>query len=530
MSAVAVSSEDRMVGEPTLAAQIARGAAEHPDVEVVFAGADGTREVSLGELAADAERVAGALQGQGIGPGDVVAVQLASTYEGTVAQAAVALCGAVLLPIVQIYGPRELAFILNQSGAVALILPETFRGREHAAMIFRAMDRPPALRLVVVVGDVPTELEAAVPFTDLSGRLAHPFAAPVLDRDARAMLVYTSGTTADPKGVQHSHRTLLDEVFSFPTRDLRQLALFPAGHVAGLLGILRVLVHGTPTVVMESWDQALAARLVDDYRLTYGVGAPVQLTGLLDEQARGTASLATLAEFMTGAANVPPALIRRADRAGITAYRCYGSSEHPTISTGTIADPLDKRATTDGRIIAGSEVRIVDDEGDDLARGVDGEIASRGGELFLGYTDAALDADAFLPGGWFRTGDVGRLDDDGYLTITDRKKDVIIRGGENISSKQVEDVLAEHPAVADVAAIGIPDPVMGERVCAVVVLRPGQGLDLDAVRAHFADSGLARQKTPEFLELVDEFPRTPSGKIQKFDLRRRFADRVSDGR
>jgi acyl-CoA synthetase (AMP-forming)/AMP-acid ligase II len=300
--------------------------------------------------------------------------------------------------------------------------------------------------------------------------------------------------------------------------------------VAGLLGILRVLVHGTPTVVMESWDPALAARLVDDYRLTYGVGAPVQLTGLLDEQARGTASLATLSEFMTGAANVPPALIRRADRAGITAYRCYGSSEHPTVSTGTIEDPLDKRATTDGRIIAGSEVRIVDDEGDDLPPGVDGEIASRGGELFLGYTDAALDAEAFLPGGWFRTGDVGRLDDDGYLTITDRKKDVIIRGGENISSKQVEDVLAEHPAVADVAAVGVPDPVMGERVCAVVVLRPGHRLDLDAVRAHFAGSGLARQKTPEFLELVDEFPRTPSGKIQKFDLRRRFADRGSDGR
>jgi cyclohexanecarboxylate-CoA ligase len=289
-------------------------------------------------------------------------------------------------------------------------------------------------------------------------------------------------------------------------------------------------VHGCPTVILEAWDPARAAQLVDEHELTYGVGAPVQLAGLLDEQARGTATLATLGEFMTGAAGVPPALIERADAAGITAYRCYGSSEHPTISTGRTSDPLEKRANTDGQIIEGTEIRIVDDAGEDVPVGAEGEIASRGGELFLGYTDPELDREAFLPGRWFRTGDVGRLDTEGYLTITDRKKDIIIRGGENISSKQVEDVLAEHSAVLDVAAIGLPDPLLGERVCAVVLLRPGQRLDLTAVREHFAASGLARQKTPEFVEVVDELPRTPSGKIQKFALRRRFADRAEPAR
>jgi cyclohexanecarboxylate-CoA ligase len=529
MTTAARAGRQGIDGLPTLAAQISRGAAEHSGVQVVFAGDDGVLDTTLGELVAEAERVAGALQGQGIGPGDVVAVQLGSTYEGAVTQAAVALCGAVLLPIVQIYGPRELAFILGQSGAAVLVLPATFRGREHAAVLFGAMERPPALRTVVVVGDaVPAGIEGAVPFSDLTGRLARPFAAPALDRDARAMLVYTSGTTSDPKGVQHSHRSLLAEVFS-PTVAIhsagtgRQLAIFPAGHVAGLLGLLRVLVHGTSTVVLETWNPAHAARLVDEHRLTYGVGAPVQLSGLLDEQARGTATLATLREFMTGAAGVPPSLIRRAEAAGITAYRCYGSSEHPTISTGTVDDPLEKRATTDGRIIAGSEVRIVDDEGNDVPAGADGEIASRGGELFLGYTDPELNAGAFLPGRWFRTGDVGRLDVDGYLTITDRKKDIIIRGGENISSKQVEDVLAEHPAVLDVAVVGLPDPLMGERVCAVVVLRPGEELGIEEVRTHFAGSGLARQKTPERVEVVDTLPRTPAGKIQKFELRNRLA-------
>jgi len=527
--------ESLLAGAPTLASQISRGAAENSGVQVVFAGDESVTDTTLGDLVANAERVAGALQGQGIGPGDVVAVQLGSTYEGAVAQAAVALCGAVLLPIVQIYGPRELSFILQQSGAVALVLPEAFRGREHAAALFRGMQRPPGLRTVVVVGDVvPAVIEGAVSFDDLAGSLAGQFAAPALDRDSRAMLVYTSGTTSDPKGVQHSHRSLLAEVFS-PTVAIhqggaeRQLAIFPAGHVAGLLGLLRVLVHGTPTVVLETWDPARAARLVDEYHLTYAAGAPVQLTGLLDEQARGTATLASLREFMVGAAGVPPALVLRAEAAGVTAYRCYGSSEHPTISTGTVEDPLEKRATTDGRLVTGTEVRIVDDEGHDLPRGVDGEIASRGGELFLGYTDPQLDVGAFLPDRWFLTGDIGRLDADGYLTITDRKKDVIIRGGENISSKQVEDVLAEHPAVIDAAVIGVPDPLMGERVCAVVVVRPGEELGLEDVRQHFAASGLARQKTPERVEVVEALPRTPAGKVQKFELRRRLAAAATPG-
>ncbi|WP_181781310.1 AMP-binding protein [Pseudonocardia pini] len=509
--------------ELTLAAQIAAGGRRHAAVPVVFTGSAGTRETTVGGLVADAEQVAGALQGKGIGPGDVVAVQLGSTYESAVVQAAVALCGAVLLPIVLIYGPRELGFILRQSGAVALVVPSTVRGRDHAGMVagMVAAERPESLRTVVVAGDpVPSGMTA------LAG-LAGPFTPPDPDPDSRAMLVYTSGTTADPKGVQHTHRSLLAELFS-PSlvrrtrHTVRQLAIFPAGHVAGLLGLLRILVHGTPTVVQEAWDPARAARLVDEYALTYGVGAPVQLAGLLDEQEKGTATLESLCEFMVGAAGVPPSLIERADAAGIPAYRCYGSSEHPTISSGTVDDPLDKRAHTDGRILAGTEIRLVDGFGEDVPAGVEGEIVTRGGELFVGYTDTSLDREAFLPGRWFRTGDIGRLDPEGYLTITDRKKDIIIRGGENISSKEVEDVLAEHPAVVAAAAIGLPDERMGERVCAVAVLRPGATLDLEAVRAHFAAAGLARQKTPERLEIVEEMPRTPAGKIQKFLLRDRL--------
>jgi acyl-CoA synthetase (AMP-forming)/AMP-acid ligase II len=243
------------------------------------------------------------------------------------------------------------------------------------------------------------------------------------------------------------------------------------------------------------------------------------LSGLLDQRALGSATLATLRECLTGAAPVPPSLIERAEAAGITAFRSYGSSEHPTVSAGSIADPLDRRARTDGRLLEGNQVRLVDADGRDVPADRDGEILTRGPELFLGYADPALNAAAFLPGRWFRTGDVGRADADGYLTVTDRLKDIIIRGGENISAKEVEDLLVTHPAVADVAVIPVPDPALGERVCAVVVARPGCTFDVDQAREHFAAAGAARQKTPEVIVLVDELPRTPSGKVRKDVLR-----------
>ena len=505
----------------TLAAAILLGAHEHDQTQVTVASTTRPVSTTLGRLVADAERVAGALQRLGVGPGDVVAVQLPSWYEGAVAQAAAALCGAVILPVISIYGPREVGFILRQSEAKVLVLADSFRGRDHTAMLSQ-LGPLPQLNAVVVVGDrVP---EGALAWDDLLGRLAGPYVAPSLDPHALAMLVYTSGTTAEPKGVQHSHASLLAEVHSaVMLRDagpsVRSLAAFPSGHVAGLLGLLRILVLGTPTVMVDVWEAGHAARLIDEHAITSSVGAPVHLAALLDERERGAASLDTLTEFMVGGASVPPSLVERADAMGLAAYRCYGSSEHPTISSGVPTDPLRKRATTDGRIVPGSEVRLVDDEGRDVPPGEPGEVASRGGELFIGYRDAGLDAASFLPGRWFLTGDVGRLDEDGFLTITDRKKDIIVRGGENISSKEVEDVLAQHPSVTEAAAVALPDERYGERVCAFVVLRAGQSLSLGDVDDLFHTAGIARQKTPERLVVVDELPRTAAGKVQKFALR-----------
>ena len=447
-------------------------------------------------------------------------------------QAAVSLCGAVLLPIVMIYGPRELDFILRQSGAVGLAVPETDRGREHAAPILGRLGALPSLNFAVVVGDGAPPA-GAIRDADLCGRLSRPYRQPSLLPDQRAMLGYTSGTTAEPKGVQHSHRSLLAEVMTPPrgddeAADSRHLAMFPPGHVAGLLGLVRLLVRGTPTVVLETWDPRRAASLIDSYQITNTAGAPVQLAGLLDQQASGAASLASVCSFLTGAAAVPPSLVERADAAGIIAYRSYGSSEHLTVSSGAATDPLAKRAYTDGAVLHGNKVRLVDADGHDVPPGEVGEIATTGPELFLGYTDPGLDAAAFLPGRWYRTGDLGFLDADGYLTVTDRLKDIIIRGGENMSSKEIEDLLSEHPAVAEVAVIAAPDPVMGERVCAVVVPRARHSFDVAEARRYFAQVGVARQKTPEVVLLVDALPRTPAGKVQKFVLRAWLTDAAAE--
>jgi acyl-CoA synthetase (AMP-forming)/AMP-acid ligase II len=450
-------------------------------------------------------------------------VQVPNWPEAIVAYLACFVAGAVVVPIVHIYGPAEVGFIVRQSEARLLIVPDRWRGIDYAPVI-AAAGAVPTLDDVIVIGN---EVPAGCTAWSDAERTATGTPPPAeAGPDDVCLLVYTSGTTAEPKGVQHTHRTLIAEVRS--TQALlgggATVQSFPAGH----LGILRPLMGCCSTVCMDAWDPALAARLIAEHQATFTAGTPLHLATLLDAAAGGGDDLSSLRSYMTGAASVPPSLVERAERAGITAYRCYGSTEHPTVTSGRADDPLDRRAKTDGRLLPGNEVRVVDDDGCDTASGSAGEVCTRGPELFVGYRDPQLDTDAFLPDGWFRTGDIGLLDAEGYLTITDRKKDVIIRGGENISSKEVEDVLALHPGVGEVAVVGVGDERYGEVVCAVVIPSAGARPSLDDLRRHVLESGLARQKAPERLELLTELPRTPAGKVKKFELRRRIGADLSE--
>ncbi|PPJ25748.1 cyclohexanecarboxylate-CoA ligase [Nocardia nova] len=499
-----------------LAESCAAGAA----TTVAYAGSGGTQFVTtVGEIHTLARRVAAALQERGVRPGDTVAVQLPNRIEASIAYAAVLLAGAVLVPIVHIYGPNEVRFILEQSGAKVLVQPDRWRSVDYGDRV-ASYTGIPGLEQVVVVGD--TVPLGAIGWDELIATTA-VYTRPAVHSDDIALLIYTSGTTSAPKGVQHSHNSLLAEQWSAPQYlgsgdDAVQLVSFPPGHIAGVGSVLRPLLHGQDTVYMDTWDPALAVELVARHRVTATSGTPFHLMGMLD-LGDVTGKLATLREFLIGAATVPEDLVRRAAAAGISTYRCYGSTEQPTITSGAASDPEAARLGTDGSPLPGVRVRIVDESGTDVPPGADGEVVTRGPDQFVGYRDETLNASAFTADGWMRTGDLGHLDADGRLTITDRIKDVVIRAGETISSGQLEDVLMAHPAVAEAAVVAAPDPRYGEVVAAVVVPVPGAEIDLDGIRAHFAKSGLAKQKTPERLVVVDTLPRTALGKIRKAELR-----------
>jgi cyclohexanecarboxylate-CoA ligase len=487
---------------------------------VVFAAADSRVALTRSQIVADARRIARGLIDLGIGPGDVVAVQSPTSPRSLTAMVAIWLCGGAVLPLVTTLGPRDLEFILRQSGARALCVPHRWRTTDFAAQALGLTGHLPELSTIIALDDEPPV--GTVGWTHLSS--SAPLAAlPNNDPDEICLLIYTSGTTSEPKGVQHTHNSLL----AARSRSLgggRVLAAFPSGHIAGLLGSISPLLQGGITVIMDRWSAAEAAKLIEEYRLEASSGTPFFLTTLLDEARSAGRDISSLTRFLTGAASVPPSLMVRAQELGIVSWRTYGSTEHPVLSSGTPDDPEAKRHGTDGRVTDGNEVRLLDDEGADVPPGAEGEIVARGPRQFAGYRDAALDAEAFLPGGWFRTGDIGRFDADGYLIITDRKKDIIIRGGENISSREVEDLLILHPGIAEAAVCAAPDPLLGEQVCAFVMPRPGAHIDLDVVRGHFAGLGVARHKTPERVETVTDLPRTATGKVKKTELRALLRD------
>jgi cyclohexanecarboxylate-CoA ligase len=298
------------------------------------------------------------------------------------------------------------------------------------------------------------------------------------------------------------------------------LATFPAGHVASLIGLLRPLTAGGTTVVMDRWSARAAAELIEQHRITTSAGTPFFLSTLLDQAEQDGRDVSSLDRFLCGAAAVPPALVERSEAAGIVTWRTYGSTEHPAISSGGPSDPPDKRRFTDGRVTPGNEVRLLDQDDHDVAPGAEGEIVARGPKQFLGYQDPATDGDAFVLGTWFRTGDLARFDEDGYLVVTDRVKDIIIRGGENISAREVEEVLARHSAVAEVAVCATPDEVWGESVCAVVVPHDGtRGPTVQELELFASSAGLAPHKFPSKVVLTDSLPRTAAGKVRKRDLR-----------
>jgi acyl-CoA synthetase (AMP-forming)/AMP-acid ligase II len=465
-----------------------------------------------------ARSLAAELGARGVGPGSLVAFQLPNWVEAGITFWAAAYLGAVVVPIVHFYGAKEVEYIVRATGPDVVVTADRFGHADHLAAWEDVLARHP-VPLWLVVGasrDLPA---AATPFEAMLD--AEPVTGPAaVDPDAPAIVGFTSGTTRDPKGVVHSHRTIgcetrqLDQMF--PTGGPPQITGAPVGHFIGMLNAFLVpLLRLRPVNLIDVWDPGEVLRMMRDDGLGMGGGATYFLTSLLDHPDFGPEHLALMPFAGLGGSTVPVAVTERATRLGIKVFRSYGSTEHPSITGCRIDDPEDKRLTTDGRTLPGVELRLE----------AGGEIVSRGPDCCLGYTDPDLTASVFDDEGWYRTGDVGVLDDEGYLTITDRLSDIIIRGGENISAQEVEELLLGLDAVAEVSVVATPDERLGERAAAVVRLRAGEAMPtLAQVRDHLAAAGLARQKWPESLHAVEEFPRTPSGKVQKFRLRQRLRD------
>jgi cyclohexanecarboxylate-CoA ligase len=494
---------------------------------------DGDVRLTYAELKDRVDRVTAALQGLEVGPDDVVAWQLPNWWEALVLHHAIVAAGAISNPLMPILRERELRFTLEQAEARVLVVPERFRGFDHAGLADELARTVPALEHVVVV----RPRARARSFARLLGASADEGAPADRSPDDAVLLLYTSGTEAVPKGAVHSHNTLGYEDRSI--RDLYSLTAddvvfmpSPVGHITGVLyGLHLPPMLGSAVVFQDVWNPEVALGLIERERCSFVVGATPFLHGLTHSPRLGDHDVSSLRNFACGGADVSPSLVRTAtERLGCCVARVYGSTEVPTATGGGPADTLERRAETDGPPIGSTEVRVLDAEGHPVGADVTGELRLRGPDQFLGYLDPALNDSAIDADGWFRSGDLASVDAEGYVVIRGRQKDIIVRGGENISSREVEDLLLEDPHVAKVAIVAMPDPVMVERACAYVVPAPGRRPTLPELANRLEGRGIAKQKLPERLELVEELPMTPSGKVKKFELRARIAAQLARDR
>ncbi|WP_326545332.1 AMP-binding protein [Mycolicibacterium sp. ND9-15] len=490
----------------TLADSLRDAATATPERTVLV---DGEVRLSCRELYDQAVALAQALMLR-MPAGSVVSFMLPNWHEAAVVYHGATLAGMVVNPILPSLRDRELSFILSDADVRAIFVPAAFGKHDYVAMLDRvtaAMPTPP--EVVVVRGDAGghTSYESLV-------RAEGTAALPVSNADTVRMILYTSGTTGRPKGVLHTHNSIhalirqIGEHWRVAAGDTF-LVPSPIAHIGGSIYAFECpLLLGSTAVLMERWDPDAAVALMLVERVTHMAGATPFLDGLLAAAERAGTRLPDLKVFICGGASVPPSLIRRAtgyfEAAAVS--RVYGSTEVPVTTVGSL-DDADHAADTDGK--AGvADIRLVD-----------GQICARGPQMLVGYLHLEDETAAFDDEGYFRTGDLGSWVDDDYLVVTGRAKDIIIRNGENISPKEVEDILIGHPGVAEIAIVGLPDDRTGERACAVVVASDQAPPDVTAMRALLDAHGVARFKAPEQVVVWKALPKNDAGKVLKHRIR-----------
>ena len=512
---------DRTV-DSYLAGHIAR----QPDKTAVIGyRADGgtPRRLSYRELGRMVELAAGTLRRWGVGRGDVVSIQLPNWWEFAVVALACIRLGAAANPMVPILREREVRYMVGFCDAKVLVVPKVFRGFDHAAMARGLLESLPQLnRIVVVDGDGADGFEQSLLGGDDVVRLDP--AAPALRPDDLLVLMYTSGTTGEPKGVMHTSNTVNGNVLRFAeglglNGDDVFFAATPVGHMTGYgIFVLLPMMLGNTLVLQDIHDPHAGVRIMEAEGVTFSAGATPFLADLCEAAIADGIRPSKLRRFYCAGAPIPPALVQRARRElKLTTSSVWGMTE---VIAGTMTEPEEdeKAWTTDGRALPGLEVKVVEDGGRELSRGEIGRLMVRGASMFCGYLKRpelyTVDAD-----GWFDSGDLARMNDEGYIRITGRTKELLIRGGENVPVIEIENLLMQHPAIAAVAIVGFPDARLGERGCAFVVPRSNQKVDLATIQAYLEQANVAKPFWPERVETIAELPHTASGKVQRFVLK-----------
>jgi acyl-CoA synthetase len=484
------------------------------------------------ELIDRAARFGGYLRAQGIGPGDVVMWQLPNWWECLVTAYGIWAAGAISSPVVPIYREHELRQVVARVRPRGVITAATFRGVDHVDLVneaCRAEGWDPDVRVVL--------RGTATGWTDFDDTAtAQPFIVDDVDPDAPALIGWTSGTTAGPKGVAHSSRSFI----SSPLRSSRMHAYgwddrsympAPLAHATGLLSAVAIPSYtGSSVVLRDHWDAELALDDMARYQVTFSSGASVFIQELLAAmQSRGQERLDLPTGYPCGGSTIPTTLAEAADDVGMQPMRSWGMTECPSVSGSGRFDPRQVRCGSDGRIAPGCEVRSVDAQGTVLGPGEVGELLIRGPQRALGYLEPQHTKESFDEDGWFRTGDLGFVTTEGVLSMTGRIKEIINRGGEKFSVREIEDALVSNPDVTEAAVVPAPHPRLGEQAAAYVITEKGSSPSSEDLEAFLRRAGLAPQKIPRVWRQVDDLPRTASGKVKKFVLQTQLADELAGG-
>ena len=499
---------------------------------------DGTTSLTFSELHDSALALAAGLHRLGIGAGDRVSVQMPSWAEFTQISLALTRIGAIMVPIMPIYRRDDVSYVLRNAGVRTAITCGPFRNFDYPGMYQSIRPDCPGLRDLVVVRADGSQPEDAITLETLfAGQTAgSDQLGPAAGPDDPFVIVFSSGTTARPKGCLHTFNTfgcgsrLLARAFGYSSRDI-QFNPSPVTHTTGLItGFLLPLMHGASVHLMEAWEPRAGLADIAKFHTTAAVTATTFLQMLMEAYDPDQHDSSSMRLWVAAGSPIPAAFVRRAAEVlpNLRVLSLYGRTENVTTTTCTVDDDPERSVTSDGKALPGSSVQIVDHDGREVPRGEQGDIAYKGPMHMLEYINNPEEtARLFTPEGYSRSGDLGVMDADGYVRVTGRLKDIVIRGGLNISVRQIEDLLTGHPAIRAVAVVGMPDERLGEKVCCYAVLSPGQALTLPELADYLLAHGLAIQKVPERLEIVPELPMTATGKIRNHVLRADIAAKLA---